>query len=683
MPDVADTGRSGRPSPSRETETKAPPKANGSAKPTVAAAAATPVRPKPNVTFLNLDAEPRLQIPPVELSGHHDVVREDQVPSAEDDWIPLAQADAHFPLKAWWTVMLDLVRHPERNSTYILRADILSERTFSSSGLRRGSKGDEAEEPGDAFGEREAECSYKLEKVTERRLLPRNPNIDKSLDQACSFYRRKRRRRQQHSARALHSPDGTGDGGASAMLAEDGLVVYTPRVSPGSTDPESEIPWYHPKVKALAFRYLADVGEDPSPLGAAHGAPDFPKRGTLRIDVQLFPSSLASMPPLESSSGSTALPVDHRLMRTAKSLLETQHKHAFGVYTSYAKRVRHDVVVPRDIFQDKYIELKMRYASELMSSWQEKTDPQKHVFEDLGIAAFLIILWQITYADVGGRPPGGFVDLGCGNGLLVHILRREGFEGFGFDLRMRKSWANYETVKEGHGDAKDLRVVSLDAPASITAVGEEHPVKGALRLPKNSFLIGNHADELTPWVPLLAAATSGERVGFINIPCCPWQLDGDRFGRVKFKFDESNVADLLGHPDDEVVAQTMKNLELGPAEPHKTLRNLAAQSSSRNVAYLSYVGMLQLEAGWHIEKEVLRIPSTKNWCLVGRRRVWQPPPPTFDTEANGRSEAPSERAHSTHEEVMERIKQMAADAAPGWKARTPEGNAGLASTTHA
>lgn len=54
----------------------------------------------------------------------------------------------------------------------------------------------------------------------------------------------------------------------------------------------------------------------------------------------------------------------------------------------------------------------------MLHSWRESTDATKHVFEDVAIAAWLILLWRDMYADCGGRPPGGFVDVGCGNGLL-------------------------------------------------------------------------------------------------------------------------------------------------------------------------------------------------------------------------------------------------------------------------
>lgn len=33
--------------------------------------------------------------------------------------------------------------------------------------------------------------------------------------------------------------------------------------------------------------------------------------------------------------------------------------------------------------------------------------------------------------------------MGCGNGLLVHILNSEGYSGVGLDVRSRKMWAQY------------------------------------------------------------------------------------------------------------------------------------------------------------------------------------------------------------------------------------------------
>lgn len=36
-----------------------------------------------------------------------------------------------------------------------------------------------------------------------------------------------------------------------------------------------------------------------------------------------------------------------------------------------------------------------------------------------------------------------FVDLGCGNGLLVYILVKEGHKGLGIDIRRRQIWNMY------------------------------------------------------------------------------------------------------------------------------------------------------------------------------------------------------------------------------------------------
>lgn len=98
--------------------------------------------------------------------------------------------------------------------------------------------------------------------------------------------------------------------------------------------------------------------------------------------------------------------------------------------------MNHDLVVPKIAFQNRYITLKKKYSSNLVNLWCESTDPKKHVFEDLAIAAFLIELWTVKYKS---REDFEFRDLGCGNGLLVYILNMEGYSGKGIDARSRKS----------------------------------------------------------------------------------------------------------------------------------------------------------------------------------------------------------------------------------------------------
>ncbi len=148
--------------------------------------------------------------------------------------------------------------------------------------------------------------------------------------------------------------------------------------------------------------------------------------------------------------------------------------HTWGDLHSYQKRVHHDTVVPRALYQDLYLELKTKYASTLIAGWAEVTDPTKHVFEEMGIAAFLVALWSIHYKSAAKKEEGEgegwkekvkFVDVGCGNGLLTHILTIEGFKGVGLDLRARKSWPNYAsegaTLREWTFDPSHLLPLTI------------------------------------------------------------------------------------------------------------------------------------------------------------------------------------------------------------------------------
>lgn len=74
-----------------------------------------------------------------------------------------------------------------------------------------------------------------------------------------------------------------------------------------------------------------------------------------------------------------------------------------------------------------------------MQIWPECTDPSKFVYEDVAIAAYLLLLWEQN----DSKKKRTFVDLGCGNGLLVYILAKEGHSGIGLDVRKRNIWDMY------------------------------------------------------------------------------------------------------------------------------------------------------------------------------------------------------------------------------------------------
>ncbi|KAJ6460744.1 DUF1613 domain-containing protein [Mycena vitilis] len=448
-------------------------------------------------------------------------------PALESHWVALVSAPADFPAEIFETAVSQLIHHPEYNSTLILRADIVADTTSDFLPLIPKLDG-----------------LVPLRNV-HRRLLPRRPGRDEALEQHCTLY----------------GPDSVAD-----------TLVLTPVIPAGGS-----LPYYHPAVSHLAFRYIATTP------------------ATIRIEVVLL-----------SVEGS---PIDpgSRIYRTGLSLLDALHRYGWGALTNYQKRVHHDCIVPREPYQDLYLIMRERFKG-LVDTWVESTDPLKHVFEDIGIATFLILLWKDTYpppaaSDVApdepwlgwGRPAGGFLDFGCGNGLLTHILLSCGYAGIGIDLRARTSWQTYPPHTQVHlrVDAFDPHTLARGAlPSVYTAPGQ--------------FVIANHADELTPWAPLLAAR--GHASGFLSIPCCAWTFDA-RF--VRGKAGAAVFAGAEAVEDGEELAALVETLNLGADNGN----------TSGYAQYRIWLAQLHRHCGWEVECEVLRIPSTRNWALVGRRRT--------------------------------------------------------------
>jgi tRNASer (uridine44-2'-O)-methyltransferase len=536
------------------------------------------IPPRPKCQTMLVDAEDSsLPSIPISLSGL----------SVEDDcktlrWITIGTCLAHFDCDTWLHVMRQLILHPERNSSNILRADILSEESSSTS-----------------------TPPYTSETVINRLILPRRPNLDAALRQTCKIHRDEE---------------------------SNAIVVYTPQLDDALPYEPSQIPYYHPKVRSIAFQYRS--------------------RSPVVTETQSEEPTLAdlfiSLVPFECDKGFNAIRQEtHRLSRTVISLLETQAQHSWGSRHHYQKRVIHDTLLPRNEYLDLYISLKEKYAGIIIDSWVESTDPKKHVFEDIGIAAFIILLWKETVR-LGGTMPSSFVDVGCGNGLLVHLLNAEGYTGFGFDLQLRKSWAVWRGLPGG----ADLRVISLDAPRMVQ--------EGASIFPPSSFLIGNHADELTSWLPLLAHSAPNCQ-GFLNIPCCPFHLNGEIFGNTKYTFTDDQLARVMGRSTDSNAFQsTRKEFDRGPPTQ-------STGASTRNVTYLRYLSHLHLQTGWHLEKEALRIPSTKNWALVGRRRVWRA------MEAVQEGPLTESTVAQLQGDVEEEVQRLSEEHGSRWKARLPPG----------
>ncbi|CAL1542770.1 unnamed protein product [Lymnaea stagnalis] len=215
-------------------------------------------------------------------------------------------------------------------------------------------------------------------------------------------------------------------------------------------------------------------------------------------------------------------------------------------------------LVPIDKYKDTYVRLKNSYGRELVKNWTERTDPKKFVYEDVAIAAYLLILWEEDRKKKGLSEKQSFVDLGCGNGLLVYILTKEGHRGLGIDLRKRNIWDTF-------GPGINLRVETISPSADHL-------------YPECDWIIGNHSDELTPWIPVIAARSSYECCFFV-LPCCHHDFVG-KFG-------------------------------------------VSEKGKSRYESYLDYVKEIVSFCGFLPESDTLRIPSTKRICYIGRERSYK------------------------------------------------------------
>lgn len=211
-------------------------------------------------------------------------------------------------------------------------------------------------------------------------------------------------------------------------------------------------------------------------------------------------------------------------------------------------------LVSQTKYYEKYNDLKVKYGKEMVKIWPECTDASKFVYEDVAIAAYLLLLWE---KDESSKSK-SFVDLGCGNGLLVYILTQEGHAGVGIDVRKRNIWDMYP-------------------PGVVLQEKTITPTDTSL-FPDIDWIIGNHSDELTPWIPVIAAKSS-YKCNFFLLPCCAYNFDGSKYQR--------------------------KN-----------------SFKSQYNDYLDYIKELCVTCGFNIDTDRLKIPSTKRICFVSNNRTY-------------------------------------------------------------
>lgn len=493
-----------------------------------------------------------------------------------------------------------LLENPNLNSTHLFRADILYDdarllRTVSEKDrqCRLSSDidiGEEANEPEIELPDKPPVVDGAvLQRKVLRKLIPRKPQLDSALSQWCYIYEL--------------TP--------CARIVSGYAVVYVPMI-----ENEADMPWYHPQVKALAYLYEHKKSET-----------------TLSVHFLPFSQTPSTLPPRIHR---TMISLLQTFLRLAKdSAKPTANGNGLGVsdvnsFTelSLAPSSLKDTILPQHVVQDTYSRLKQQYAADLVSRWVEKTEPSKHVFEDLSIAAFLIELWKQTYSRPGTFP--GFLDIACGNGVLTYVLIKEGYHGRGFDARRRHSWRVLE-MEDYLDEMVCIPQPFLDhAPSALnisrlqeTGMRIHNGILNGLfngllngLFKPGTFIISNHADELTPWTPILAALSSPESpLPFLAIPCCSHALSGAKYRYTLKDIAATTSAPSTNRDDDQSATGDLKALRAAKikAANHQDDQSMYACLTKKVVA-------LAEEMGSEVELTLMRIPSTRNIGIVGNRR---------------------------------------------------------------
>lgn len=248
------------------------------------------------------------------------------------------------------------------------------------------------------------------------------------------------------------------------------------------------------------------------------------------------------------------------------------------------------------------------------------------------------------------------MDLGCGNGLLVYILIKEGHKGVGIDVRRRQIWSMYSDdvilevqfstnwatdqpgksfkflcvcssywylITRSHGSKRHhdfhstkhcnnlcLLYFLLETIYCNTVscynwhfIFQEKTItpSDTHLFPETDWLIGNHSDELTPWIPVIAARSS-YKCNFFLLPCCAHNFDGSKYQRQN-------------------------------------------STISQYTEYLQYIKQLCEDCGFQTHTDRLKIPSTKRICHIGRGRTY--PIDEFDLFCDRIQNLISEGSNST------------------------------------
>ncbi|KAJ5365600.1 tRNA (uracil-O(2)-)-methyltransferase [Penicillium concentricum] len=282
--------------------------------------------------------------------------------------------------------------------------------------------------------------------------------------------------------------------------------------------------------------------------------------------------------------------------------------------------------VSAHLIQSTYTRLKLQYEEKLRQNWVEQLESPNQVLEQLSLAACLIELWKSMYGPLLAteQQPSkntalfpGFVDLACGNGILVYILLMEGYKGVGFDACRRKSW---ETFPAEIQECLEERIFIPRPFADVLdqEIGVEIHTGD---FPDNTFIISDHADELTVWTPIMAAlASPSSPLSFFVVPCCSRSLAGSSYRYPPPKSaDDKNGAGKVVYAIEQDSQPVSGDL--------RALRAIKMKEKTESGFLNSMIGSLAAktmsiaeEIGFDVEKTWLRTPGAINMALIGGRQ---------------------------------------------------------------
>ncbi len=221
-----------------------------------------------------------------------------------------------------------------------------------------------------------------------------------------------------------------------------------------------------------------------------------------------------------------------------------------------------------------YNELKKKYSI-YIKNCIKKNGSHSIVFRDISIAAYLIIMWKNETKNK--QETQKFINIGCGNGLLVYILVSEGYDGYGVNDKKKDIWNIYGQ----NIILKEMTIQSSDE----------------LLLRDCDWIICNNSNVMIPWI-LVMASRSSYRCKIFLLPYYFWDFDG------KYIFNKKHG-----------------NIKI---EEKKTTVNINNDiRKGKYEIYLDYIETLGKICGFIMEKDKLRIPYGKSICFIGRSRNYE------------------------------------------------------------